>query len=46
MSRHIERDLRKMRLVEFELRPFQVVEAQVSGEQENEGNSDDLNDAT
>ena len=45
MPRHIERDLRQMRFVEFELRPLQMVEAQISSEQENEGNGDYLKGA-
>jgi hypothetical protein len=45
VPRHIERDLREVRFVEFELRPLQVIEAQISGEQENEGNGDDLKSA-
>jgi hypothetical protein len=34
-----------VRLVLLELRPIEVIEAQVSGEEENEGNGNDLKSA-
>ena len=42
-ARHVVSDLRQIRFVLFELRPIEVIEAQISGEQENEGNGNDLN---